>query len=84
MEPKLPEFPGPKPPTLADKVPRMGEKIAAPVREVLGDKGIGKVIGDLIGGVLGTLDGVVTGIAKVGDGVVESIDRMVREPGRRG
>jgi len=80
--PKLPRFPLGEPPTLSDKVPRMGEKVAPIVKDTLGDRGVGKVIGDVVGDVLTVADSVVVGAVRIGETLPKTVHRTLEEVGK--
>ena len=82
-KPKLPEFPLPSPPKISDLPPTLREKVEPGIKEILGEKGIGKIVGDVVGGIFGIGDSVVKGVTKTADSVVEGIDKSLREIGRK-
>lgn len=80
---RIPEFPAPKPPKVSDKLPRFKENVEGVVKDILGEKGAGKIVGDVVSGAVGVADSVVLGVTKTIEGVVEGIDKTVRGIGRR-
>jgi hypothetical protein len=61
----------PEPPKVSEKLPRLKEKVEGPMKEVLGEKGPGKIIGDIVTSVLGVGDSVVVGVTKTVEGILE-------------